>query len=199
MRCLQRNNKKHSRVRVKHGQHRIIECIAISSYQELIKWEQQMIIDLRTFHHDWPEGLGSNFTRGGEGTPGHKQGSRIKSNEERRKISESKKRLYSDPEERRKLGEAIHKAKLDPEKYKNHCIAQRKRYSDPRERLKAHEKNTQKKRVQQLTLDDDIVAEFSSLSYAVQATGVKNIKLVCQGKRRVAGGYKWRYLDEASF
>ena len=96
----------------------------------------------------------------------------------------------------KKLGEAIHRAKLDPVKYQHHCDAQKRRYADPVERHKMHETNTQKKRVQQLTLEGTIIAEFPSMSYAVQQTGVSNIKLCCSGKRPRAGGYRWRYVTD---
>ena len=135
--------------------------------------------------------LGCNFTDGGEGVKGFK---RFKSEEERKKISDSKKRLYSDPLERKKLGEAIHKAKLDPVKLQNSCDAQKKRYEDPVNRQKMHDTNTQKKRVQQLTPEGEIVAEFPSMSYAVRSTGVLNVKTCCQGKRKFAGGFMWRYV-----
>lgn len=188
-----KRNKKHDSVSNKYGQKRVIEVIILNAdnaWTQLCSWEGATIA-LRQTKHD-PGNIGCNFTIGGDGVRGFK---RVKSEEERHKISESKKRLYADFDNRKKLGEAIHQAKLDTEKYKNHCNAQRKRYSDYKERVKAHEANTQKKRVQQMTLDGKIIAEFSSLSYAIQATGVKNIKLVCLGKRRVAGGYRWKYVQ----
>lgn len=190
-----KRNKKHTNIANKHGQRRCIECIAIHSYDLLVAWEKQKITELQTFHYDNPEGIGSNFTTGGEGTPNFRHPFRIRSEIQRQKISQSKRMLYADPAERQKLGEAIRKAKSDPIKYENHCKAQQKRYADPAERQKAHESNSQKKRVHQLSLDGEFIAEFPSMSYAVKATGIKNIKVVCQGKRPLAGGFRWIYVD----
>ena len=194
MRYIKRN-KKHTNVCLKHGHYRTIECIAIDSYHDLTEWEKLKIAELKTYHYLDEEGIGCNFTFGGEGTQGFKGIKRIKSVEERTKISESKKRLYADPINRKQLGEAIRQAKSQPEKHKNHCDAQKKRYSNPEERLKAHVSNTQKKRVQQLSIEGVVIAEFASLSYAVQQTGIKNIKQVCHGKRSIAGGYHWKYVE----
>ena len=194
VRCLHRNNKKHTNVSNKHGQRRHIECVAIRSYDLLIEWEKQKIAEFGTYHYEHPDGLGSNFTTGGEGSPNHKQSTRIKSEEERHKISQSKILLYSDPYERKKLGDAIRRAKAEPEKLQRHAEAQQKRYSDPNERHKAHLTNTQRKCVQQLTHEGVIIAEFTSMSYAVQQTGITNIKQCCQGKRQFAGGFRWRYV-----
>jgi len=113
---------------------------------------------------------------------------------ERKKISESKKKLYSDYRERKKLGDAIRVAKSDPIKYQNHCLGQKKRYSDLKERQKMHDANTQKKCVRQFTLDGQFIKEFPSVSIAVQKTGILNIKQVAAGKRPKAGGFVWKYV-----
>jgi hypothetical protein len=157
-------------------------------WEQLCNWEKEKIREYKTLHY--PGQIGCNFTLGGDGVLGVK---RIKSLEERQKISESKKKLYTDLFARKKLGEAIHQAKLDPVKYQNHCDGQKKRYEDPNERIRAHECNTQRKRVQQLTLEGEVIAEFPSISYAVAQTKVLNIKLCCCGKRKFAGGFRWRY------
>ncbi len=191
---IQGRNKKHTNVAHKHGWTRHVEISLRGTYDtiwaQLCEWETQTIRALDTMHR--PGHIGCNFTSGGDGIRGFK---RIKGEAERLKISQSKKALYADPVARQKLGEAIRRAKAEPDKLQRHAVAQQKRYSDPHERHKAHLANTQRKRVRQLTLSGDVIAEFSSLSYAIQATGVKNIKLVCQGKRSVAGGYRWCYID----
>ena len=52
--------------------------------------------------------------------------------------------------------------------------------------------------VEQLDLDDNVIDEFYSMCVASKVTGVSqpNIHKVCNGTRRTAGGYKWRYKDE---
>jgi hypothetical protein len=182
-------NKKHTNVALKHGLNRVIEVSG--SWEEMCDWEKRTIQERNTFYGS--TSISCNFTFGGDGMIGFK---RIKSLEERKKISDSKKRLYANPEARKHLGEAIHQAKLDPIKHQNHCLAQQKRYADPVERERARQSNTQKKRVQQLTPDGVVIAEFSSMSLAVKTTGVLNIKMVCQGKRPYAGGFKWQYVVE---
>ena len=51
------------------------------------------------------------------------------------------------------------------------------------------------KRVQMLTPEGELLAEFVSMTAAAATTGVsmKNISAVCRGDRRKAGGYCWRY------
>lgn len=52
--------------------------------------------------------------------------------------------------------------------------------------------------VEQLDLYGNIIETFYSMSVASKMTGVPqpNIHKVCNGDRRTAGGYKWRYKDE---
>lgn len=52
--------------------------------------------------------------------------------------------------------------------------------------------------VEQLDLDGNVIETFYSMCVASKMTGVPqpNIHKVCNGDRRTAGGYKWRYKDE---
>ena len=56
----------------------------------------------------------------------------------------------------------------------------------------------QGKSVEQLDLDGNVIDEFYSMCVAAKITGIPqpNIHKVCNGTRRTAGGYKWRYKDE---
>lgn len=49
--------------------------------------------------------------------------------------------------------------------------------------------------VLQYTLDMVFIKEYPSIMEVKRQTGIKNIGLVCQGKRKSAGGYIWRYKD----
>ena len=191
---LKGRNKKHTYVSMKHGFTRVVKMSVVGPrklvWDWLCKWEIATIAELRTLHEK--DNIGCNFTMGGDGFVGF---TRIKSAEECAKISARQKALFANKDNRIALGLAISLAKTDPVKYENHCRGQQKRYADPAARAKMFETNTQKKRVQQLTLDGIVVAEFESLSKAVQETGVLNIKKVCRGKRPRAGGFLWRYLD----
>jgi hypothetical protein len=190
-----RRNKKHVNVAAKHGLKRVIEfqitgpCNMI--WPVLCAWEIGAIAAYKTFQPDNPDGIGCNFTRGGEGIRGF---SREKSAKTNAAISAGKRAQYADPKERKKTSIAVKRAKSMPLAALNASVGQKKRYADPAERQRAHDTNTQKRTVQQLTKDWDVIAEFTSLSYAMQATGVLNIKLCCRGKRQFAGGYRWRYV-----
>ena len=50
--------------------------------------------------------------------------------------------------------------------------------------------------VQQLDLNDNIIAEYYSMADAARATGIdsNNISAVCAGKRKTTGGFKWRKI-----
>ena len=52
-----------------------------------------------------------------------------------------------------------------------------------------------KRPVQQLNKQNQVVAEFESIKFAGRNSGISyhNISAVCSGKRKIAGGYKWRY------
>ena len=54
------------------------------------------------------------------------------------------------------------------------------------------------KKVIQLDLNDNVLNEFESMVQAEQETGVsrRNISSCCNGKRKSAGGFKWRKKNE---
>lgn len=52
------------------------------------------------------------------------------------------------------------------------------------------------KRVSQYTKDNVFIREFPSITVAKENTKIDNITYCCQGKRKTAGGYIWRYSDE---
>lgn len=49
----------------------------------------------------------------------------------------------------------------------------------------------------QYDLEGNLIATYKSASEAARATGgnARNIRLVCDGKRKTTNGYKWKYLD----
>ena len=53
------------------------------------------------------------------------------------------------------------------------------------------------KRVIQLTIFNETIAEYYSTSQASKQTGIshRNIATCCRGERISAGGYKWKYKD----
>ena len=65
-------------------------------------------------------------------------------------------------------------------------------YNDIHNRSKA----TMKKRVMQLTMDDEVVNTFESAMEASRQTGFpqSHISDVCRGEKRHAYGYHWKYI-----
>lgn len=49
------------------------------------------------------------------------------------------------------------------------------------------------RKVVQLTMNGDFIAEYDCIRAAHEATGACHISDVCSGKRKWAGGYKWEY------
>lgn len=47
--------------------------------------------------------------------------------------------------------------------------------------------------VLQLDSFGNVIAEFDSIKEAQKQTGIKNISAVCRGRRKMAGGYWWKY------
>ena len=52
-----------------------------------------------------------------------------------------------------------------------------------------------RRRVLQYTKDMVFVAEFESVTEAIEKTGVKNIAAVARGKSKTAGGFVWKYKN----
>lgn len=52
------------------------------------------------------------------------------------------------------------------------------------------------KAVIQLTKDNKIVREFYSIAKAFRETNINQISAVCLGKRKTAGGFKWKFKEE---
>lgn len=50
--------------------------------------------------------------------------------------------------------------------------------------------------VYQCTTDNILINEYPSITVAKEISHVKNIVACCQRKRKGAGGYIWRYVDE---
>ena len=45
----------------------------------------------------------------------------------------------------------------------------------------------------QFSIDGKLIAEYVSVSEARRQTKAENIDMVCNVKRKSAGGYKWKY------
>lgn len=62
--------------------------------------------------------------------------------------------------------------------------------------IKPKTHNPTPKRVIQINKDNlQVIKIFNSISIATEETNIKNISYACNGKRKTAGGYIWRYAD----
>ena len=83
---------------------------------------------------------------------------------------------------------------------KNNCISNLEWSDRKRQTEHAYETGLIKnhgKKVYQLDMDGEILAQFSSMEKASKATGAhrNTISLACRGKLKTFGGYKWRFVD----
>ena len=103
-----------------------------------------------------------------------------KTEEHRKKISESMTGRTLSEEHRKKLSEAMTGRVLTDEHKK-----------------KIRENNPSKKPVLQFSKDGKLIAEYLSLNEAERQTGCyhTNIRKCCKGKRKTCGGYIWMYAS----
>lgn len=141
----------------------------------------------------------------------------------RQKISEGGKRRFAKTEEHEKLSRAAILRNQDPQKFENICNGNRRRWedivehekvskslkdyyannpsrckeiSDERKRFFAEHPEKKKTRaVDQFTTDGVFVKTWANMTDAGKAFGTssQNISAVCNGRRKTAGGYVWRY------
>lgn len=64
-----KRNKKHNNVLNKYGCN-VVVCVGPISNSDACDWEKREIQNENTYHYVDPNGIGCNFTLGGEGTPG---------------------------------------------------------------------------------------------------------------------------------
>lgn len=107
----------------------------------------------------------------------------VQGQEWRKNVSEANRRKADDPEWRRKNAEALKKLHADPEYKKNLTEAVRKACNKP---------------VLQIDkLTGEIIREWTCQSDVEMELGIYqgNISKCCNGKRKLAGGYIWRYAS----
>ena len=127
---------------------------------------------------------------------------------------------------RKKMSESALKRNQDPTKFANICEGNRKRWADAAEHDKIskglksyyaknpdrHERISEERKhffaehpekkktraVVQLSKAGEVIKVWSNMTEAAQQFGTnsQNISAVCNGRRRTAGGYIWRYSDE---
>jgi len=75
----------------------------------------------------------------------------------------------------------------------NHAIKNKLKKCDGQE-------NPNAKKVRQFDMNDNFINEYSTLKEAGEKTNTNKtcISQVCHEKRKMAGGYKWRYADDTN-
>ena len=165
---------------------------------DAVEWERLLIKEWKCAEHDY----GYNIALGGEGQE-----------------------MYS-LSMRKKMSESALKRNQDPTKFANICEGNRKRWADAAEHDKIskglksyyaknpdrHERISEERKhyfaehpekkktraVVQLSKAGEVIKVWSNMTEAAQQFGTnsQNISAVCNGRRRTAGGYIWRYSDE---
>lgn len=114
----------------------------------------------------------------------------------RQKISQKEKGKYVSNEVRQKISESK-KGKALSDEHKNHIslTSRGRKFSDKHKNNLR--KRAKKRAVVQYDTDNNIIMEYMSISEAEKITGVYHnvIIMCCQGKRKTAGGFIWRYKE----
>lgn len=195
-------NKRHRNVSAKYGLFR--ETVFSTDDEErALAEEVRLISELRTFVYDplW-NGLGCNYTRGGEGSSGsthvcpthvrqrmsalmlgNKNGlGRIVGIEQKAKISASLMGHEVTKETREKISLALSGRTLTDEHVKRSALAH----------------VGLGKAVSQLDNKGGVIATFASARIASDLTGASRSKICecCKGRRQRAAGFGWRYAGK---
>ena len=154
----------------------------IENIDSLNSLEQYWIKVLDTFKN------GYNSTTGGEGY--------IVSAEAKKKMSESKKGKHMSEKTKKKISESKKGTYVSEE--------HRRKLSESQKGEKAYSwgktgaDSPLSKPVLQLDKETgEVIAEFAGMTEAERITSInhRNISNVCRGKRKSAGGYRWKYKE----
>lgn len=100
-------------------------------------------------------------------------------------------------EETRKRMSEAHKGSKNPNYGKHHTEEARRRISEAHKGMKLSEEARKKKSkpIIQLTLDNKFIKEWDSITEAAHSLGCDSslIMRVCQGKKKTAKGFHWKY------
>ena len=170
-------------------EHQIL--LETTNEQEAVELEERLIKELDLLNPDKGYNLrhGDNggfskqsLERMGESRTGNTNCvGRVLSTDTKDRIAESLRKFYSDHP--------------NPFAGKKHSDDTRKRLS---EITKANPPSARK--VNQLTIDGDLVATYDRISDAATACGIdaSSISKVCRGKKKTSGGFRWEYADSKS-
>jgi len=193
-------NKHHTNIVAKYGLNRVSQ--EVNDEQTAFKEERLLIAKLHTYVYDIEyNGLGCNYTKGGEGSSGHVPGI-----ETRQKMS-AKASVFmlgnqngrghirsSETRQRIKLKLLGHEVSSVTRKKISQKLTGR-RHSPEHIRRSADGHRGKGKAVVQM-LDNQVITMYVSAVIAENLTGVCRSKICecCKGRRKRAGGFEWCYV-----
>ena len=78
---------------------------------------------------------------------------------------------------------------------KHHTEESKKKNSESRKGKCVGSENGRARKVAQYTLNDELVRVWDCIKDVEKEYGIKGITSVCRGKRKTAGGFKWKYVE----
>ena len=78
---------------------------------------------------------------------------------------------------------------------KHHGEESKKKNSESRKGKCVGSENGRARKVAQYTLNDELVRVWDCIKDVEKEYGIKGITSVCRGKRKTAGGFKWKYVE----
>jgi len=114
---------------------------------------------------------------------------RADKNRGRKNTIESNKRISDALKGKTQSDEVVQK-RADKNRGRKNTIESNKRISDA---LKGKEQKKLWKPVEQYDLNDNFIAEYKSIKEAYKYTGIDQISACCNGKRKRAGGFIWKF------
>lgn len=78
---------------------------------------------------------------------------------------------------------------------KHHTEESKKKNSESRKGKCVGSENGRARKVAQYTLNDELVRIWDCIKDVEKEYGIKGITSVCRGKRKTAGGFKWKYVE----
>lgn len=196
-------SRKHKKITLEHG---CTQKILSNSYtydeSKAFEFETKTIIEYNTFYKHNKQAC--NFTMGGDGTSGYRH-----RDESKAKTSASLKGHVVTEETRELLRIQSTGRKQSPETIEKRCQKLRgkpkpdgfgEKLSKARKGKPCTYSQATKdklyKKVEQYTKDGEFIARYESMSEATKVTNIatSNISYCCNGKRRFAGGFVWKFV-----
>lgn len=161
----------------------LMEVIDVIPFNEWSFWEKYWISQFKT----WGFSL-YNLTDGGDGGNfGYLVNKKISDKLKNRKFSDETLKKMSDSAKKRKLSENGRKSLSEHRKGEKNSMFGKKQSK--------HCIGSKQKPVIQFSKNGEIIKEWDSIKHASQYLSINRncIRMVCNGQRNLAGGYKWLF------